>query len=158
MITDGNFIGTFPIIIEDVGLLQLIKMLFFTIKKIDITLEEQIEMAEYIEANTNPDQRLLCLGVPELLFLSNRKIFNKHIFYPADIIYLQETGKLTSLQEKVMEETPLISVSKNYSIKDNASNITENFSIPQQLGLSEFINEEYEIMMQTKNYGLLKKK
>jgi len=158
MIVEGNFIGAFPTIIEDIGFLQLIDMLFFIIKDPGITLEEQIEFAEYIEDNSNADQRLLFVAVPDIMFLSNRRNFNRYILYPVDRLYLEETGELASYQEQVMEEKPpLIIVKKQSNVEDNTSNI-EDFIIPSELGLSEFINEEYEIIKQTKIYGLFKKK
>ena len=92
------------------------------------------------------------------MFLSNRKNFNRYILYPADILYLRETGELTSYREQVMnDKPPLIIIKKNRYAEDNTSNI-EDFLIPSELELSEFINEEYEIIMQTKIHGLFKKK
>ena len=69
-------------------------MLFFTIKDPGLTLGEQIEFAEYVEANSNQDQRLLFVAIPDIIFLSNRRNFNRYILYPVDILYLEKTGEL----------------------------------------------------------------
>ena len=69
---------------------------------------------------------------------------------------MQNTGELTSYREKVIAEQPsLIIVFKKEHVGDISTNISD-FYIPQELGLLEFIDDEYEIIMQTENYGLLK--
>jgi len=158
MTNNGNLIGAMSIIIEDIGFLQTIKMLFFTIKSPGITYDEQIEMAEYIQANSDPSQRLLFIGVPDLLSISNRKNFNRYVLYPADVLYMQVNGELASYRQNVINEKPPLIISGNRSRTYNATTTIFDFYLPKELELSEFIYEEYEIGKQSKNYIIFKKK
>ena len=155
-IYNEGLIPAIPLIIEDVGIVRLITMLFFTTKRPDITSDEQMSMAAQVDVNSNPGERLLFIATPEILCLTHAKNFNRYILYPADILYMQGAGELTSFQEKVIAEQPsLIIVFKKEHVGDISTNISD-FYIPQELTLLEFIADEYEIIMQTKNYGLLK--
>jgi hypothetical protein len=156
MISNGNLIGAMSITIEDVGCLQTIKMLFFTIKNPGITYDEQIEMAEYIQANSDPSQRLLFIGVPELLSISNRKNFDRYVLYSADVLYMQVTGELTSYRQKVIDEKPPLIIGRNCSSRIDIN--VKDLCLWSELELFEFVNEEYEKIMQTKNYVVLQKK
>jgi hypothetical protein len=158
MISEGNFIGAFPTMIEDVGFLRLVDMLFLTNKDTGITLGEQIEFAEYIETNSNKDQRLLFVSVPDIMFLSNRRNINRYILYPVDKLYLQETGELADYQEQVMDYKPLLIIVKKHSDAEYNTSSFEDFIIPSEIGLTEFIKDEYEIAMQTNIYGVLRRK
>ena len=155
-IYNEGLIPAIPLIIEDVGIVRLITMLFFTIKSPGRTSNEQTNMAAQVDANSNPGERLLFIATPEILCLTHAKNFNRYVLYPADVLYMQNTGELTSFQEKVIAEQPsLIIVFKKEHVGDISTNISD-FYIPQELGLLEFIDDEYEIIMQTENYGLLK--
>ena len=157
-IYNEGLIPAIPLIIEDVGIVRLITLLFFTTKSPGITSDEQMNMAAQANANSNPNERLLFIATPEILCLTHAKNFNRYVLYPADVLYMKNTGELTSFQKKVIAEQPsLIIVFKKEHIGDISTNISD-FYIPQELGLAEFIDDEYEIIMQTKNYGLLKKK
>jgi len=157
-IYNEGLIPAIPLIIEDVGIVRLITMLFFTTKSPGITADEQTNMAAQVDINSNPGERLLFIATPEILCLTHAKNFNRYILYPADILYMQGAGELTSYREKVMKEKPpLIIVNKKQFAENIATNLTD-FSIPQELELLGFITEEYEIIMQTRNYGLFKKK
>ncbi len=155
-IYNEGLILAIPMIIEDVGILRLVAMLFFTTKSPGMNSDEQMNMAAQVDANSNPGERLLFIATPEILCLTHAKNFNRYVLYPADILYMRGAGELTSFQEKVIAEKPsLIIVVKKEHVGDTSTNISD-FYIPQELGLLEFIADEYEMIMQTKNYGLLK--
>lgn len=157
-LSEGKVVDAISIIANDVGIAQFLKMMLFTVKTLDANLSEQIDVARYIEDHTNSTQRSLFIGNPEILFLSNRKNFDRYVLYPADILYMKKNGKLSAFIEKVMKEKPpIIVLSGKSSGKNNTSNLT-GFYLPPDLNLSEFINREYEKTIQTKNYVLFQKK
>jgi hypothetical protein len=158
IIINEGLLPAIPLIVEDVGILRIIKLLFFTTKNPGKTYQEQIDLAAQIDANSNPDERLLFIANPDILCLSHRKNFDRYILYPADILYMNGTGELTSYREKVISEQPsLIVVNRKQNSDNNSVNIT-GLNIPQELGLTEFIIEEYEKIWQTANHVLFKKK
>jgi|GEM_PF-4775603 len=151
-ISKGDIVGTLSIIANDVGLPHLIKLMMFTMKTHHLNLTEQLEVSKYIENSTNLTDRLLFISTPELIFLSNRKNFDRYILYPADIIYMEKHGELTSYYEKVIEEKPVLIIGD----KKHTTNTTE-ILLPSGLDLYDFINREYNKVKETKNYIILKR-
>lgn len=157
MLSHGDLLGASAIIIEDVGLPQFIKMLFFTKKTPDHTLEEQLEVANFIKNNSNSNDSLLFVATPDMCFLSGRKNFGgRHHLFASDLLYMQEAGKLTSFRERVMEEKPPLIIGHSLYWNTTSQNLNPYGFI--LLDLYTFIDAEYEIIMQSNYYIIFQKR
>ena len=152
MESNGDLLGKFSIMIEDIGFLRLIKKLFLTTKSFDVTLQDQTRFAKYIEEYSTKNQKLLFVATPHLLFLSNRKNIDEYTLIAQDIIYMQLNNELSAFRKKVIEEKPQLIISNNWTRLEYSSSNTPN--IPPELELDEFINEEYKILKQSEYYDI----
>lgn len=157
MMNNSDMIGMGSVLMEDVGLVELIKMLFFTKKTPDHTLEEQLEVVDYIKNNSNSNDSLLFATTPEILFLSDRKNFaGRYHLLGSSISYMKKLGELTDFRERVIKEKPPLIIGQNLYWNTTYSNLNPDGFIA--LDLYGFIDEEYEIAMQTNYYIIFKVK
>lgn len=93
----------------------------------EMTLRQQLEMAEYIKSNTEVDDKIFSMGSPELLFLSNRRNINDY-FYLTTRVYSEHAKKgdvLSELRKNLTEENPKFIVSRNVWMVQRVINLLD---------------------------------
>lgn len=98
----------------------------------DMTIQQQLELARMIQNSTSPDEKLLSLNAPEILFLANRRNLNQYPLFEGVGFYelAQERGELGKIKSDIVSYRP------KFILYTRDSFITK-------LGLDDFVKANY---------------
>lgn len=137
----------YSLLIKELGIIKILKVIFIHPPSIASSLGEQIEVAKFVERNTDPDEKVLSFGASDILFISKRSGLTKHTqFGKLDIKYMHKKGDLINCQKKIKEEKPRLLVSRDKEIVNNSKT--------QAVGLSGFMRENYKLKKSTTHYSV----
>lgn len=110
-------------------------LFLFRRKGEQMTIQHQLELAKMIQDNTEPNEKILSLNAPEILFLSNRRNLNQYPLFEGAGFYemAKDRGELKGIKDDILSYKPKFIIYTN-----------KNFL--EKLGIDEFVENNYEEM------------
>jgi len=117
----------------------------------DMNLQQQLDIAEYINDNMNDTDTIFSLGASELLFLIGKRNINKYTQLSGSPlrVYVREEGIREELKNNITESSPKFIVS--WVRLDN------NEPALKFLGIKDFVETNYEMLDVHPKYVIWKK-
>lgn len=130
---------------EKYGTVGFVSTFMFHRKGEQITVQDQLRVAEYIKNRTDKGEKILSLGSPEIVFLSERRSLIKYPHLKSDvfILHLKKTSSIEDVRKKVINYRPKIMVMKfesSLGLLDLKDFVSENYKkIPGGISTKEYV-------------------
>lgn len=134
---DAKGFGELLNLTSEYSIPDLVYYSMFHRKGEEMTLGQQLEMANYIRTNTEYDEKIFSMGAPELLFLSGKENINEY-FYLTTRIYTEDAtrkGIIEDMRNEIIESDPKYIVSRNVWMVDRVIGL---------LSIEDYLEDNYE--------------